>query len=148
MKPPDHEPTRDELLAMAYADGELDEDVRRAFEARQKDDRDLARQVAEYQSLALVAREMAAPEPADHEWRRLETDLLSQAGNGLGWLLLAVGATGLAAWCLWDLVHSSMQTLPKVLCLSLVGGGLLLLLTTLRARLRVLPYDPYTKVNR
>ncbi len=148
MKPPDHEPTREELLAMAYADGELDSDARRAFETRQASDRHLARQVAEYQSLALVAREMAAPEPADHEWRRLETDLLHQAGGGLGWLLSAVGATGLAGWCIWGLASSAMQTLPKVLCLSLVGGALLLLLTTLRARLRVLPYDPYTKVSR
>ena len=148
MKPPDHEPTRDELLAMAFADGELDEDARREFEARQAGDRNLARRVAEYHSLALVAREMAAPEPADHEWRRLETDFLQQAGGGLGWLLLAVGASGLAAWCIWDLANSGMETIPKILCLSLVGGGLLLLLTTVRARLRVLPYDPYTKVNR
>ncbi len=148
MKPPDHEPTREELLAMAYADGELDSDARRAFETRQASDRDLARQVAEYHSLALVAREMAAPEPADHEWRRLETDLLHQASGGLGWLMLAVGGTGLAGWCIWDLANASMEILPKILCLSLVGGGLLLLLTTLRARLRVLPYDPYTKVNR
>ncbi|MEE8468796.1 MAG: hypothetical protein V3T22_10085 [Planctomycetota bacterium] len=148
MKPPDHEPTRDELLAMAYADGELDADARREFETRQKSDRDLARQVVEYHSLALMAREMAVPEPADHEWRRLETDFLQQAGGGLGWLLAAVGATGLAGWCLWTLAQSDMQTLPKVLCLSLIGGGLLLLLTTIRARLRVLPYDPYTKVKR
>jgi len=133
---------------MAFADGELDGEARRAFETRQAGDRDLARQVAEYHALALVAREMAAPEPADHEWRRLETDFLHQAGGRLGWFLSALGALGLTGWCVWNLANSDMQTLPKVLCLSLIGGGGLLLLTTLRARLRVLPYDPYTKVNR
>jgi hypothetical protein len=41
-----------------------------------------------------------------------------------------------------------MGLLPKLLCGGLMLGGGVLFAATLRARLRTLPYDPYTEVQR
>lgn len=148
MKPPDREPTSDDLAAMAYADGELASEDRRAFEERLAREPGLARAVSDYRALELLAREMAPTEPADHEWARLARDPLQRIGVGLGWVLFTGGVLGLAAWLIWALVTSDLAPLAKGLCSAAVAGFALLLLTTLRARLRVLPLDPYRKVQR
>ena len=145
---PDREPTRDELLAMAYADGQLPPDERQAFERRLAQEPAIARAVAEFRSLEILARQMAPPEPADHEWARLELDVLQRSGSWLGLLLLCAGALGLAAWFVLLVVRSEMSLLPRAGLLALIGGLLLLLGLTVRARLRLLPYDPYRKVKR
>ena len=73
------EPTRDELLAMAFFDGELAPEARAEFEARLADDADLRRQVAELKELDVLARNAAPREPMDHEWAALERDVLGHA---------------------------------------------------------------------
>ncbi|MFT5049365.1 MAG: anti-sigma factor RsiW [Chlamydiales bacterium] len=146
--PPEREPTPDELLAMTYADGELDEASCGEFEARLAAEPALAKEVAGHLSLAVMARKMAPPEPMDHEWKRLELDPMQRAGIRLGWLLLTLGAIGLAGWSIVEVSQSDMELAPRSLVLSLIAGSIVLLLTTLRARLRTLPYDRYTGVER
>lgn len=145
---PASEPTRDELQAMAYADGELPEAERPEFETRLANDPALGRQVSEYLALAILARQVAPPEPMDHEWARLARDPVQRLGFAVGWLLLISGAFGIGGLSVYDIVGSDMATLEKVLALALIGGFLSLLLVTLRGRLRTLPYDPYEKVQR
>lgn len=153
MKPPNREPThreptQDELASMAYADGELDAQARADFEARLASEPALGRSVAEYRALELLARQMAPPEPADYEWGRLELDVLQRSISGLGWTLFVVGAVGLSGWGVFEAARADVPLGPKALLLGLIGGALLLLLAAVRARLRVLPYDPYRKVQR
>ena len=64
----DREPSADELTAMAYADGELSGAERAAFEQRLAAEPDLGRAVSDYRELEIMARQLAPPEPADHEW--------------------------------------------------------------------------------
>jgi hypothetical protein len=142
------EPTRDELLAMAYVDGELELAARRQFEAQLAGRPDLAREVAALQRLNVLARQLAGPEPMDHEWRRLEKSTLHGGGLRLGLALMGLGALALVAWCGWTLWASDMELLPKLALAGLLGGATLLLLLVLRARLRTLPYDPYTDIER
>ena len=141
-------PSRDELLAMAYADGELTDDARRELEDRLPREPALGRLVAQYRRLEIVARQAAPPEPMDHEWRRLERDAAQRAGQGLGWALLVIGGAGLIGFGGWGLWASDLPLAAKLLLGALLAGGILLLGTTLRARLRTLPYDPYTEVER
>jgi anti-sigma factor RsiW len=149
MTAPDHEPTQDELMAMAYADGELAVDQSAAFEARLPAEPDLARQVAHYKALELLARQMAPPEPSDHEWARLEADPLQQAGSQMGWALFCAGALGLTAFGLWGLLTTDdMGPMPKACILALILGLGSLLAVTIRGRLALLPFDPYRKVKR
>ncbi|MDA1265572.1 MAG: hypothetical protein O2816_10885 [Planctomycetota bacterium] len=143
------EPSRDELLAMAYVDGELSAEDRDSVEARMPSEPDLARQVSHYQALELLARQMAPPEPADHEWARLEGDLLHSSGSKVGWFLFAAGGLGLAGYGVYGLATAgSLNPVPRACLLCLVAGVGILLGTTLRARLRIMPYDPYRKVQR
>ena len=149
MKPgEDRPPSRDELLAMAYVDGELAEDARIEFESRMAAEPSLRREVAELRQLAVVARQNAPPEPMDFEWERLEKEWVHTGGRSTGLLLVAVGVFGLAGWGVWSLLTSDLSLVPRGLFAALLLGGVLLFAVTLRARLRTLPYDPYTQVKR
>ncbi|HUR27554.1 MAG TPA: hypothetical protein VM509_05160 [Planctomycetota bacterium] len=142
------EPSRDELLAMAYVDGELDEAGRKEFELQLAAREDLRREVVALQKLGVLARSVAAPEPMDHEWKRLAKDPLQRTSTILGFLALAVGATGLTLWGAWSVWTSALDLTPKLLLAALGAGALCLFLVTLRGRLRTLPYDPYTEIER
>ncbi len=148
MSAPVREPSREELLAMAYADGELDQAARESFEIQLAEREDLRREVVQFQKLGILARSMAAPEPMDHEWRRLDRDPLQRTSTVLGFVALAVGAAGLAGWAGWMVWNSNLGATPKALLGMLCAGALILFLGTLRGRLRTLPFDPYTEIER
>jgi hypothetical protein len=109
---------------------------------------ELRREVVELRALALLARRMAPPEPMDHEWRELEEEILHTGGNRAGLVLTGVGVVGGTGWLLFELFRSELAPWPKLFAALILCGVLLLFLVTLRARLRTLPYDPYTKVER
>lgn len=144
----EEEPTQDELLAMAYVDGELAPDERAAFEARLSREPHLAKEVVELRELDVLSRHAAPPEPADHEWQRLARSPLSRTLGPVSWILVAIGTLGLSAWLVAELVRADFALLPKVLLLALIAGALLRVLLAVRQRVRTLPYDPYTKVKR
>ena len=144
----EREPTRDELLAMAYVDGELTTEGRTEFEGRLAASAELRREVTALQSLELLARAAAPKEPMDHEWDALARDPLQRGTRGLGWILLALGFLGGSAFGLWQLFASDAPLALKLLFSALLLGGALLFGATLRARLRTLPLDPYRKVQR
>lgn len=146
---PEAEPSQDELLAMAYADGELQGSERAAFEARLGRSAALRLEVARHQALEVLARRHAPPEPQDHEWRRLAADPVQRGAVGLGWVALGTGALGLAGVALWRFeTDPSISLVDRALVLALVVGAGLLLAAAIRARLRTLPYDPYRNVER
>lgn len=144
----EREPTREELLAMAYADGELSGPERAAFEAEMAQKSELRLLVTRERRLDALARGAAGPEPMDHEWRALAQDPLQRASLGLGWSLLLGGlALGLVATfvTLW---LSDVNLLGKIALSAVALGFTLLVAGAIRARLRTQPYDPYTEVQR
>jgi len=142
------EPTRDQLLAMAYVDDELESAARAEFEGRLAAEPALRLEVAQLRELELLARAAAPRELMDHEWEALARDPAQRGALGLGWVLVAVGVLGIAVYGLCG-VFLAASPLPVRLCLgALLIGGVLLLGATLRARLRTLPLDPYRKVKR
>jgi len=148
MTPPDREPTRDELLAMAYVDGELDLGARHELERRMATEPALRREVAELQRLAVMARLTTPPEPMDHEWNELEREWLHAGGGRLGMSLMLLALVGATLFGGFELLVSEAP-----LAARLIGGGgllgaLIFFLVVLRARLRTLPFDPYTRVER
>jgi len=133
---------------MAYADGELNEEARREAAHRMASDEAFALRVAHYQRLDVTARS-ALQEPQDIAHAKLAAEPTQRATLGLGWAALSVGLVGFYAWIFYVMVRDpEMPTTLKVLMLTGIGGFLLLFLAVLRKRLRELPFDPYTKVQR
>ena len=143
------EPSEDELLAMAYADGELNEEARREAADRIASDEAFALRVAHYQRLDVTARTAATPEPQDTAHAKLASEPSQRATLGLGWFALVTGFLGFYSWGFYEMIRDpEMGAVPKVLLLGGIGGFLLLFLAVLRNRLRELPHDPYTKIQR
>jgi anti-sigma factor RsiW len=148
MTAPERTPSPDELLAMAYVDGELKPKDRAAFEARLDREPALVREVAAQQRLAVLARAALPREPLDLEWQRIRGSPVHRLGLPLGWTLLALGASGLALWCACEVACANIGIAPKLLTAALASGFLLLFLLAVRARVRTRPFDPYDDVQR
>lgn len=144
----EREPTADQLLAMAYVDGELAPPARARVEQRMQSEPELAREVAELRRLELLARHAAPPEPMDHEWERLARSTGQRGLWSAGWLLVGAALLGLLAWALCCLELSHASWVPKLLVPLALVGAALLLAAAVRARLRTLRYDPYRDVKR
>jgi anti-sigma factor RsiW len=142
------EPTSDQLLAMAYADGELSPAAAREFEARLSREPALVREVADHVRLDVLARHAAGPEPADYEWNRLRDEPLHSFGMRLGWSLFVAGLVSVAVWVLWSLESSALDPWIRLALGAALLGLAVLVALTLRARLRTLPYDPYRDIQR
>ncbi len=141
-------PSDDQILAMAYADGELAGTARVEFEARMSRDASLAREVVLQQRLHVLARHAAGSEPMDHEWDRIERSRLHRSGRGLAWTMIVAGSAGILAWAVVEELRSGLPLVPKISIALLLAGLAALFLITLRNRLRTMPYDPYSQVKR
>ncbi len=142
------EPTRNELLAMAYADGELTEEARREFEQAMLEDAALRLEVSELKRLEVLARQCSPKEPLDYEWASVRSEPVHVAGTGAGVSLTIVGVMGGIIWLLYTAACSDFGLAFKLCLFSAVGGFLLLLGMTLRCRLKTLPHDPYRDLTR
>ena len=143
------EPSEDELTAMAYADGELSDSARAQAAERLSTDEAFALRVAHYQRLDVATRTATPPEPADTAHAQLAANPTQRIMITMGWLSLTLGAIGFYAWLVYEMIQDKeMDALPKTLILGAIAGFLLLLLAVLRNRLRELPHDPYTKIQR
>jgi anti-sigma factor RsiW len=142
------EPTRDELLAMAYVDGELAAEASAEFERRLALEPELRREVSALRKLEVLARSAAPREPQDHEWEALARDPVQRGTLVAGWLLLGIGSLGLGGYLLYLLFASGLPLVAKVFLGALLLGVAALLMAAIRARLRTLPHDPYTGVQR
>ena len=144
----EREPSRDELLAMAYVDGELAAPARTEFERRLALEPGLRREVSALCDLEVLARSAAPKELADHEWEALAREPAQRAALGLGALLAAGGALALLVYGLVLLLRAELPPLLRWPLLALLLGAAFLLGAVLRARLRTLPHDPYRHVRR
>ncbi len=145
----DAEPSEEELLAMAYADGEMTPEESLRFESRMEAEPELVHRVAEHHALDVLARRIAPKEPADHDWAALQLDPLYQGTVGAGWFLL-IAATALSfALAVWAVAtNEGISYLHRGLILSSLLGFTLLFLTVLWRRIRAIPLDPYRHVER
>ncbi len=142
-------PSRDELLAMAYVDGELDDTARVEFEARLATSSALRTEVTELRRLSVLARQAAPPEPMDHEWRAIAAEPLQRLLHPLGWLSFLFGSALLVGWTGWSFLRNeAVDTSAKAALGLALGGFALLLLLVLRNRLRTIAFDPYRDVHR
>lgn len=142
-------PSSDELLAMAFADGELSAEERLSFEQRMVHEEQLGRLVAEHMALDVLARRVAPKEPQDHEWERLRLNPLFSGSRSTGWFLLVLGSVLTLALTVFGVATNESLSAPmRVGILGALLGLLLLFITVAARRLRTLPLDPYRHVER
>jgi len=141
-------PTTDELLAMAYADGELAPEARATFEARLVVEPSLRALVVDQQQITVLARDARPPEPLELERLRVERGAPQAFLGAFGRLMLVLGL-------LYALVSLTLSTCNANLQLPLAGAGILLLagLGALVARAQRIRratqhLDPYRNVQR
>lgn len=148
-EPEEPPPGEDELLAMAYADGELDPDEAAAFVTRLRAEPELLRLVAEHRALDVLARQVGLPEPAEIDWSNLREDRTYRGTTLAGWVLViasaAVGAAMASGAFLFD---DTVPAPARILAGASVLGLALLFSSVLRRRLRAIPLDPYRHVQR
>src|SRR5688572_5345156 len=144
----EREPAREDLLAMAYADGELRGKELEEFEALLATRADLRLEVVRARRLAVLAQRSAGPEPMEHEWRALGRDPVQRAALGLGRIALAGGSLLVAAGAAWALWNSGAPAWLRIGAAAVAAGLAILLGAAVRARLRTRGLDPYRDVVR
>jgi anti-sigma factor RsiW len=145
---PERPPTSDELLAMAYADGELDGTALAEFEARLAREPALGREVADLLKLHILAREVAPSEPQDYEWARITRSRPRRLLLSIIWIFILVDVAGLVGFGLYEFLDSAAPLALKGAVVLGVGAFLVWFGLVARARLRTLPYDPYSEIKR
>jgi anti-sigma factor RsiW len=141
-------PTSDELLAMAYADGELDGAELAAFEARLAREPALGREVAGLLKLHILAREVAPSEPEDFEWARISRSPSRRFLLSLVWIFVLVDVALLLGYGLYAFLGAGAPLLVKVAVVLGLAAFVIWFGLVARARLRTLPYDPYAEIKR
>lgn len=145
---PERPPTDDELLAMAYADGELDAPARAQFEARMAREPELGREVAAQLKLQIRAREAAPSEPEDFEWARITRSRPRRYVLAIAWIFILLDVLGLIGFGMYEFLTSGAPLLFKLAVTLGLAAFLAWFALVVRARIRTLPYDPYTEIRR
>jgi hypothetical protein len=138
---------RDALL-MAYVDGELSAHDRRRFEAMMAEDAELAAIEAEHRMLLDIGRASERLEPTDRELRRFWAKFYNRAQWRTGWVLIFAGSAVAIGFGIYELVIADLHWLFKTAILSIVLGGVLLLWSTIRQKVRTGRFDRYRGVLR
>ncbi len=140
--------TETQQRLMAYIDDELAPDDRRDFERELAENPDLAIEVAAYQNLCDLTNSMQLMEPADYEMRRFWAKFYNRGEWQLGWLLIVAGSSILFGFGVWTLLKLDISWVIKAATIAVVVGGVLLLTSTIRFKLRTHQFDRYRGVLR
>lgn len=141
-------PTTDELLAMAYADGELSADAARDFEERLQREARLRVLVADQQRIAVLARESAPPEPLRLATLLVERDAPQMALLLAGRALLVVAALWVVAWLALCCVEGMWRPPIAGAALAATLGLALLTWRAWNVRRATQHLDPYRDLRR
>lgn len=145
---PDELPEADQMLAMAFADGELRGAQLAEFSERVAKEPDLARVVGEFRKLELLARQVAPPEPRDFVWREHSTGMFHKNMLAASFLaLILAGCVVVVHFCAEAFQVRPPVPLATAGVLGFAGLGLLLL-ESWRWRRAERDHDPYLHVQR
>ena len=150
MKPLDDDPPlgEREALLMAYVDGELRFEERRRFEAMMAEDPELAAMAADHRVLLDIGRASERLEPTDRELRRFWAKFYNRAQWRIGWLLIFLGGAVLIGFGAYELLIADLHWMFKIGVLSVFAGGVLLLWSTVRQKVKTGRFDRYRGVLR
>lgn len=140
--------TFDEAELTGYLDGVLTQSRRQRVRLHLEECDRCRRLVDEMRETREATMTTMFETPADDQWSELPRGLASRLSRGLGWLLLViwlVGMTGLVVGHLWS---DEMPLGEKLLIFGGITGIVLLFVSVLLDRLRILRTDPYRRVDK
>lgn len=138
----------DESLLSGYLDGELTQGEAQRVRVHLEDHPESRRLLEEMAAMRDAALSTRLPVPDDDQWDPAPRGPLSRMSRRIGWLLVLVwmAATvtlGVRGWWTADAPWT-----VKAFAVVAVGGPLLLLVSVLVDRLRVMKTDRYRRVKR
>lgn len=146
--PQDQLPEADQMLAMAFADGELRGEALEAFTQRIAREPALARAVDEFRRLELLTRQLSPPEPRDLVWREHASGELHRLLMFGSYVCLILAASIGALLILCAALGWRIPAGPQVASALAVLGLLQMLFASLRWRKAERGHDPYVHVQR
>ncbi len=138
------------LATVAAIDGEAAPEQLRELEALAARWPELRAEWQRFIRLKEVTSDMTLRHPPEEIWDRYWTGTYRRVERGLGWLLLAAGATVLAAYGIWTAVEELIAdtSTPAIIRMAIAAtgaGAIILLLSVLREKLFTHRRDPYQK---
>jgi predicted anti-sigma-YlaC factor YlaD len=138
-----------QVLMMGLLDGELTSAQEDALREHIKGCSTCAAELTKYQNLQRIAASVRLSEPTDREWERFWAGFYNRLERQSGWLFVVLGTLLLVVYGAIELVREpGIHVVLRVGLASLALGFILLFLSVLRGRLRLLRYDPYRGVRR
>jgi anti-sigma factor RsiW len=138
----------DPILLSGYLDGELTQAEEQRVRLRLEDDPEARELVAEMSRIREAAQATRLVVPRDEEWSEKPLGASSRWFRRVGWTLLLGWAVALTALAVWGLFASAEPWWEKTLTVTLIAGPVLLFLSVLLDRLRVMKHDRYRRVEK
>ena len=138
----------DESLLSGYLVGELTQADQQRVRLHLEDDGEARELVAEMRRIRDAARTTELAVPGDEEWSETPRTTGSRWFRRSGWVLLIGWGIVLAGLVLWGIVVGPDAWWQKVLAFAVVGGPVLLFLSVLLDRLKVMKHDRYRSVEK
>ena len=140
------------LLLMGRLDGELDETTDKELSAHLEQCAACRREESAHRRLTAMTDSIEFIEPTDQEWRAHWQSIYNRLERGVAWVLLSLGATILLLYGMWHLIADFLLDAAYPLMLRLgVGfaatGSVVLAVSVVRERMRLLPVDRYEEVE-
>ncbi len=140
-------------MLSAYVDGELEPAEEARIRAHLEENEESRREVEQLRRLKNMTGQLRLKEPPPEIWETFWDSVYNRAERSLGWILLTVGAAGLGAWGLVQLVTAlaAATTIPlllKVGIFVLAAGILVLLVSVIRERIYRRSRTRYKDVRR
>lgn len=138
-----------EVLLSGYLDGELTQQQSQRVELHLADCEQCRKVLEELQEARRAAASLVVPEPAEGEWKQMETTILERQTRRLGWLILLVWAVVTLAYALFHVAVSPTEPLlAKILIFAFFLGIGLLFFSVLSERIRTRKTDRYRGVEK
>jgi anti-sigma factor RsiW len=143
-----HGTSFDPTLLSGYLDGELTQAEEQRVRIRLEDDPEARDLVAEMSRIREAARATRLVVPRDEEWSEKPLSPGSRWFRRVGWVLLVGWAVALAVLAAWGLSAGPEPWWQKALAVTIIAGPVLLFLSVLLDRLKVMKHDRYRRVEK
>ena len=138
----------EEAMLSGYLDGELTQADQQRVRLHLEDDPVARALVAEMRRIREAARTTDLAAPGDEEWDESPRTSRSHWLRRSGWFLVIGWAIALLGLALWGLFFGPDAWWEKLLAVTVVAGPVLLLLSVLVDRMKVMKHDRYRRVER